>query len=219
MSMNEKLIEHLSAFVSENRQQRMDDVLSKRTRFLSVVLEDIFQPHNSSAVLRSCECFGVQDIHIIEKANRYRVNPDIALGSAQWLTLNRYKNSAECLQNLKDKGYQIAAWTFETDGFSIDELNLFQPTALCFGTEETGLSKEAIKMADVKVKVPMAGFTQSFNISVCAAISLYALTQELLHSDTKWALSPEEKEALKIDWLVNSIPGGNIIKEEFMNKA
>ncbi len=215
MNTNEKLIEHLSQFVSVNRQQRMDDVLSKRTRFLSVVLEDIFQPHNSSAVLRSCECFGIQNIHIIEKANRYRVNPDIALGSAQWLTLNRHKNSTECLQELKDNGYQIAAMTLDDDSIPIDELNLFQPTTLCFGTEETGLSKEAINMADVKIKIPMAGFTQSFNISVSAAISLYALTQKLLKSDINWQLSPEEQQALKVEWLVNSIPGGEKIKKKF----
>lgn len=193
----------------------MDDVLSKRTRFISVVLEDIFQPHNISAVLRSCECFGVQDIHIIEKANYYRVNPSIALGSAQWLTLNHYKNSAECLQHLKDKGYQIAAMTLDDDSIPIDELNLFKPLALCFGTEETGLSKETIDLADVKVKIPMVGFTQSFNISVCAAISLYALTQKLLHSDIHWQLTPAEKEILKIDWLVNSIPGGEKIKRSW----
>ncbi len=214
---SQRLIKHLSQFVSLNRQKRMDDVLQNRTRFLSVILEDIYQPHNASAVLRSCECLGVQDIHIIEKANRYRVNPDIALGAAQWLTLYHHENIKSCFNELKNQGYQIAAMTLSDDSLNIDELDLSQKTAICFGTEENGLSDSAIIFSDVKVKIPMVGFTQSFNISVSAAISLYTLTQKLHRSNLNWQLTEEEKTALKINWLIKSTPGGDKIKEKFLS--
>lgn len=213
---NQALIQYLASFVSDNRQDRITEVLVNRTRFLTVVLEDLFQPHNASAVLRSCDCFGIQDIHIIEKANRYRVNPDIALGSTQWLSRYKYDNTKACYDHLKSKGYRIAAMTLDDESISLEEVNLNQKTALCFGTEETGLTDTAIDLADIKIKIPMFGFTQSFNISVSAAISLYALTLKLHQSKYDWQLSDAEKETLKIEWLVNSIPGGEKIKTAFL---
>ena len=112
-TMKDKLILYLQQFVTERRLKLFDSRLENRTRYLTVVLEDIFQPHNASAVMRSCECFGIQDLHIIENRNAYRINPDVALGSYKWLTLKRYNlpgdNTTRALVLLKQEGYRIVA--------------------------------------------------------------------------------------------------------------
>lgn len=213
MNITAKKIEILTPFITEKRLARMRTVLENRTRFLALILEDIYQPHNASAVLRSAECFGIQDIHIIEKENRYRVNPDIALGASQWLTIQRNNNTLETFSQLKSEGYQIAALTLQEDTIPLETFELTQKTALCLGTEETGLSQAAIEHADIHLKIPMYGFTQSFNISVTAAMCLYDLTQKLRQSTFAWQLSNPEKETLLLNWMVSSIPGGEKISQ------
>jgi len=219
----QKLITYLSQFVTEHKLHRIEEVLAQRTNHITVVLEDIFQPHNTSAVIRSCECFGVQNIHIIENLYNYRVNPDVALGATQWVNLNRYSNpdidnTEACLQQLKEQGYLIAATTLQSDSIPIDELKLDQKVALCFGTEEKGLSQKAHELADVNVKIPMYGFTQSFNISVSAALFLYELNKKLRSSDIYYTLSEDEKLDIQIDWLTRIIPRGDRIKNQFLNE-
>jgi len=212
----------LSEFVTNERRRRIEATLANRTRFLTVVLEDIYQSHNISAALRSCECFGIQDVHIIEQNNQYKINPDVSLGSTKWLSLHRYNkpntnNTVKCLKKLKSQGYQIAAATLHDNNISLQKFDLQQKTALCFGTEELGLSEIAHEYADVFIKIPMQGFTQSFNISVSAAIFLYALTGKLKNSTLDWQLTDEEKIALQIEWLTNSISNGKKIVEKFIS--
>jgi tRNA (guanosine-2'-O-)-methyltransferase len=213
-----QLIEYLSSFVTDDRKQRIQTVLENRTRFLTLVLEDIYQPHNASAVLRSCECFGAQDVHIIEQNNQYKINPDVSLGAAKWLSLHRYhkpnvNNTIQCLENLKSQGYQIAAATLHEKSILLQSFDLKQKTAICFGAEELGLTKTAHELADVFVKIPMHGFTKSFNISVSAALFLFNLTEKLRQSNLAWQLTEEEKLDLTIEWLTKSIPHGEKIVE------
>lgn len=217
----QELFTYLSRFVTAHKLTRIQQVIEQRTNYITVVLEDIFQSHNASAVIRSCECFGIQNIHIIENNYDYRINPDVALGATQWITINRYResnidNTANCIKNLKQQGYLIAATTLQPNSIPISELNLKQKIALCFGTEETGLSTAAHELADVNVKIPMYGFTQSFNISVSAALFLYELNKKLRNSAINWSLTPEEKLNIQIDWLTKSIPRGAQIKKQFL---
>src|SRR6185312_4838580 len=107
ISIKSELLGHLSQFVTEERKKRFEEVLQNRTRHIAIALEDIYQPHNASAVLRSCDCFGIQDVHIIENENKYTVNPDVALGSEKWLTLQRYNDEQSldnCINTLRAKG-------------------------------------------------------------------------------------------------------------------
>lgn len=205
-ALQRDLIDHLGQFVSAHKRARVQQVLAQRTRYLAVVLEDIYQPHNASAVLRSCECFGVQDVHIIEQENSFRPSPDIALGAPKWLTLHHYRRSAgesaaTCLQALRRQGYRIVATTLRPQSIPLHALDLSQPTALCFGTELQGLSEEAHALADLFVQIPMFGFTQSFNISVTAALFLYDLTTRLRQLPPQtWQLTPAEQQQLTLEW-------------------
>lgn len=218
MTTNQQIIRSLQRFITPERFSRYQEVLAKRTRFLTLVLEDIYQPHNASAVLRSCDCFGVQDVHIIETRNRYEVNPDVALGSAKWLTLNRYHgtddNTRQCLLQLREKGYRLVAATPHKNDHTPDTLPLHEKTALLFGTELTGLTPEALELADDFIRIPMAGFTESLNISVSAAILLQTLTSRLWSGTTQWQLTGQEADEIMVQWLSQSVKGSEQLIRE-----
>jgi tRNA (guanosine-2'-O-)-methyltransferase len=220
--MNKALIEHLSNFVSEQRRKKFDEIIRWRTRHITIALEDIYQPHNASAVLRSCDCFGIQDVHIIENRNAYSVNPDVALGSSKWLNLVKYnkheENTLECITALKQKGYRIIATTPHENDCIIQELNIDTPLCLFFGTELKGISSIVNDHADGFVKVPMFGFTESFNISVSAALCLHTVIGKLHASSVNWALSEAEQEEILLQWLRNTITKPELIEKEFRQR-
>lgn len=203
------LYERVSELFSDNKRQLFDRLAPLRTRHLCVVLEDIYQSHNASAVLRSCDCFGVQDVHVIEKNNPFNPAGDVAVGSSKWVDYYRYHSTAEAFKALKADGYRIVATLPHERDQMITDLDITPKTALVFGTELTGLSQEAIEMADAYVKIPMYGFTESFNISVCAALSLFSLTERMrAQHDLAWQLAPEELLDLKLHWATQAIRDG-----------
>lgn len=222
-SMSRGLINYLTGFVTENRNNRFNEVMRHRTRHLTVVLEDIYQPHNAAAVLRSCDCFGIQDVHVIENANRFEPNPDVELGSLKWLTVKKHnqkqENTADCIAYLKQKGYKIAVTSPHKDDCTIEELDITKKTALFFGTEMRGATPVAFEQADAFVKIPMVGFTESLNISVSAAVTLYTLVTRLKRSDVDWHLSPEEENEIRLQWLRNSIPKSELLEKDFLLKS
>jgi tRNA (guanosine-2'-O-)-methyltransferase len=206
----ERLIEALRPFVQEERRRKISSVLAHRTEHLCVVLEDLFQPHNASAAMRSCECFGVQHIHVIENLNAFSPNREVDMGSSKWVTLHRHRepdedNTRPCLESLKNRGYQIFATALREDSIPLEEVPVDRPFALCFGKEDEGLSPQAQEMADTFIRIPMFGFTQSFNISVSVALCLHHLTTKLRQSDINWPLSPAARRQLEIQWLLRSL--------------
>ncbi len=218
-----ELITYLSQFVTEERKQKIDQISQQRTRWVTIVLEDIYQPHNASACLRSCDGFGVQDVHIIENRNSFDLNRDVSLGSDRWLTLYRYtqkeiNNTQLCLNKLKEKGYKIVATTPHEKEINIEQVPVDQKLALLFGTELNGLSDEAFSQADYFVKIPMFGFCESFNISVSVALCLYEITTRLRRSETDWSLSESEKLDIQLSWLRQSIRGGELIEKKFITE-
>ncbi|MDH5366199.1 MAG: RNA methyltransferase [Cyclobacteriaceae bacterium] len=219
----EEITNMLSEFVTENKKTQIEKVLDERTRHLSVVLEDIYQPQNASAIVRTCDCFGIQDLHIIEKENQYSINPKVVMGASKWVDLYSYcipdiNNTISCVTNLKQKGYRIVATTPDANCKPINELNLNEKVALVFGTEQTGVSNELLQMADEKVTIPMYGFTESFNISVSAAVSLYTITEKLRQSSICWKLSKEEKNELRLDWYKKIVKRSDLIIEEYIQQ-
>lgn len=218
----DKLATYLAQYVTPRRRARIEEVLSWRTRHLTVLAENVYQPHNASAVLRTCEIFGVQDVYVVEAGYSFRPNRGIALGAAQWLTIHRFRDEAdtrgtiEAMETLRERGYYLAALTLHEGSVSLDGLDLEQPVALCLGTEEDGLSREAHARADCFVRLPMYGFTQSFNVSVTAALSLAALLPRLRQSSPSWRLSEEEQQVLRAQWLMQSIRNGPLLAERFL---
>jgi len=213
------LTEYLEGFVSERRRGRLYEVLEERTNHITLVLEDVYQSHNFSAVLRSADIFGIQNIHFIENRNKYKISEDVSMGSTQWLTLNRYQkfenNTKACLTELKAKGYKIVATSLHKNSVSLEEIDVSHPFALVFGTELTGITEDVEAMADEFVKLPMYGFTESFNISVCAALCMYNLSTKIRKEVPNYGLTALEKEDIYIEWLKASIRKQDLIIKEF----
>lgn len=216
------LLQHLAQYVTDNKKQFIDRVLSFRTRHVTVVLEDIYQSQNSSAVIRTCEGMGLQDVHIIENNSTYEVNKKVLKGANKWLDLIRYRssdgnNTERCLQTLREQGYRILAAAPAEDGKSITEINaLEQKCALMVGNELKGLSPHALAQSDEKVRIPMYGFVESFNVSVSVAISLAILMSPLRTEGRFPGLSDDEKEEIKLGWFRKIVNRSDIIEREFM---
>ncbi|MEZ4738087.1 MAG: RNA methyltransferase [Flavobacteriales bacterium] len=201
---DQELYTQLSAFISPNKQTLFDRIAPLRTRHVTVVLEDIFQSQNASAVVRTCDLVGIQDMHVIEQRNPYQLNKDVTLGSSKWVDIHRYRskedNMMDCIRTLRSKGYRIIATSPRRETNTPETIDIDRPMAFCFGTELTGLSDDLLNSADEHVRIPMVGFTESFNISVSVAILLYTVMQRLRSSDVDWRLSADELSELKLNW-------------------
>lgn len=207
MSYQKALQEYLTPFLSENRKEKFHEILSERTRHFAIALEDIFQPHNANAVIRSADCFGIQDIYTIETINEFEPSRGVSKGAIKWIDRTKFEDFDTAFETIKAKGYQIVATTPHTNDCNLEDFDISKKSVFFFGAEKKGISEKTKEQADVFLKIPMQGFTESLNISVSAAIIMQRLTEKLKSSkDIKWQLSPEEKEELFLDWTQKSVP-------------
>lgn len=221
-ALKKELITYLSGFISEKRKHRFDEVIANRTAHIRVVLENLYQAHNASAVLRSCEAFGIQHVHFIENRNHLRISDDVAMGSSNWLSIHRHKgtetNSRDTLQQLKAQGYRIVATTPHENDQTIDQLPVDKKLALVFGTEIDGITPQVYEEADEFVKIPMYGFTESFNISVCAALCMYELSTRMRKTVPNYLLTEEEKTDIYLNWLKTSVEQSEALITDYLEK-
>lgn len=219
--MNKKeLLPKLLSMISDNKNELFENIIEQRTRHLTIIIENMYQEQNASAVVRTADCLGVQDIHIIENNNKLRLNPEISLGSNKWMNIHQYyqneNNTVECINKLKADGYVIAATSPHKDDMLVSELPVDQKTALLFGTELTGLSEEAMELADVYVKIPMYGFTESYNLSVSAGICMYDFVNRMKSSNVEWNLTEDEKIDVLFEWARRTIRKGDDVIAKLM---
>ncbi len=202
---NRDLLTYLEGFLTHGRIQRFKEVLEQRTKYLTVAIEDVYQLHNTSAVIRSCDAFGLQEAHVVEDRFGQRLDKNIAMGAEQWVDVHRYKKTSDCIAALRAKGYQLIATTPHHSSSSLTDFKITKPTALLFGTEKEGLSKEVLDNADGFLTIPMSGFSESLNISVAAAITVSHLMEQLRDSPIDWHLSVTEQLEKRLDWTKKSI--------------
>jgi tRNA (guanosine-2'-O-)-methyltransferase len=222
MELEKAVLEEFYKIITPNKVEMFDRIAAQRTKHLTIALENIYQEHNASAVLRSCDCFGLQEMHVIEKGFQYSVQRDIALGAGRWVDLFNYNlgenPTDDCLLHLKNKGYQIVATTPHTNSYSIHDIPVDKPLAFFFGTERKGLSEEVINRADYHLNIPMYGFTESFNISVSVALVLQVIRDRLEKSEFAWKMSDSEQMALKLKWCRKILNGGQALENEFRKR-
>ena len=216
----QKLLEYLEGYLTDHKKALFQRVLAQRTRHFTIAIEDIYRDHNAGALVRTCDCFGIQDIHIIEDHYNFNVLHNISKGSERWIDYHLYQgkgnNSQLCIDDLKRDDYQIVATSPHQQECLLEDFDISRKSAFFFGGEREGLSTKVLKQADVFLKIPMVGFTESFNVSVAAAVILYDLTQRLRErSDIPWQLTAEEIVDKKIDWTISSIPHGEKIREYY----
>lgn len=211
-------LDYLEGFLTDNRKTRFEEVLAQRTKHFTVVVEDIFQLHNTSAVMRSCEVFGIQELNIIEHRFGKKIDSEIAMGAQKWVDIKKFSTIQNCIDTMKNKGYQIIATTPHDDSCLLHEFDITKPSALFFGTEKEGLSQEVMQQADGFLKIPMVGFTESLNISVSAAIIIQDLTTRLRSSDIRWQMTAEERLEKRLDWAKNTIKDIKRIEERYFSE-
>ena len=199
------LLDYLQNFITEERKQRFSEIISQRTNHFTVAMEDVFQMHNTSAVVRTCEVFGVQQAHSIEGRYGKRLDEKIAMGAQKWVDVFRYDDTQKCIDILREKGYQIVATTPHKDAYLLNDFDISKKSAFFFGTEKEGLSEKVLAQADTYLKIPMVGFTESLNISVAVAIVLQQLTDKLRRSNIKWQLTDEERYSVLEQWTKISV--------------
>lgn len=219
---DQALNEFLAGLVTEERKRLIDKVLDQRTRHLAVVLEDIYQPQNASAVIRTCDCFGIQAVYVIENANEYHVNPRVVHGASKWVELYRYNelqnNTRTALMDLKSKGYTLLGTVPDQNAPDIHSCDFSTPTALVFGTEALGISEEAKELCDKLVTYPMYGFTESLNISVSASLCLSVAVNKMKDSNVSWGLSDQDKANLRLSWYRYSVSRVDVLEREFRKR-
>lgn len=217
-----KLIAYLEQFVTEKRQEVFKNVLDNRTRHFTVILEDLYQKHNTSAITRSCDVFGIQDLHIIENKYKTYVSNQVGKGSQKWLTFHRYNsfehNTQTCIDSVKEKGYQIIATTPHEKSNFVADFDVSKKSAFVFGVEKEGVSEMMLKQADGHLKIPMYGFTESLNVSVAAAIVLQHVTARIRNTEIDWKLTDAEKKVIYGQWLQKSIKSIRKILQHYDEK-
>ena len=201
----QELLHYLEGFITENRKEGFLRVLQNRTKHFTIAMEDVYQLHNTSAVMRSCEVFGIQELNVIEQKFGKRIDTEIAMGAQKWVDVFRYNSVQSCMDAMRAKGYQIIATTPHDESCLLHEFDITKPAALFFGTERDGLSQEVLDQADGFLKIPMVGYTESLNISVSAAIIIQDITNRLRQSAINWHLTEEEIWEKRLDWTRKSI--------------
>lgn len=217
-AQTKSLIKYLNEFVSEERKKRFHEILNERIAHMHVVLEDVYQSHNASAVIRSADCFGIQHLHFIENRNKYKVSDEVALGASQWVSIARHSNTKETLLKLKKQGFKIVATTPHTNDKTIYEFDVSQKFALVFGTEKAGITQDVLDVAEEFVKIPMYGFTESFNISVCVALCMHELSHKIRKEIKNPYLPEDEKQSIYLDWQRHSIKKCDLLIKDFLQK-
>jgi tRNA (guanosine-2'-O-)-methyltransferase len=208
----------LENILTDNRKERFLNVLKKRTNHFTIAVEDVFQMHNTSAVMRSCEVFGIQELNVIEQRYGKSIDKQIAMGAQKWVDINTFESPSVCVQTLRNKGYQIIATTPHENDCLLENFDISKPSALFFGTEIDGLSEEIMREADGFLKIPMVGFTESLNISVSAAIIIQNLTNRLRNSEINWQLSEDEILEKRLAWAKNSIKDIKRIEKRYFEE-
>ena len=220
--LTHELVEYLKEFIVDERRELFESKIKERTQHIAIVLENIFQGRNISASIRSADCFGIQDVHIIENDNIFNDDSEVSMGAEKWITKRRYNkkkhNSIAAIKKLKSEGYQIIATTPHNADCNLYDLDITEKkTALFFGSEVKGCSKQVLGLADKKIKIPMYGFTESYNISVSVSLCLQHLTYKMRKSDIDWQLPKDQRDKVTLQWLRNSIKAASEIEESYLN--
>ena len=201
-----EVIRHLRPVMTEDRLERIRAIAARRTKTVVPVVEGLVNTGNVSAVMRSAEALGYQSFHVVKGAHdRFKHSERTSRGAEKWLDLYRWPRPAPCVRYLHAEGYRVVAMHLAEDGVSIGELDFTEPTALVFGNEKQGVSPAMLEAVDTSCIVPLSGFTESFNVSVAAAVALYHAQQDRLarqghHAD----LSDDEQEALMARFCMRS---------------
>ena len=198
-------IDYLRGFMREERYDTLCQTLAMRTKYMTLMAENTFHPHNASALVRHCEAFGVQTMHTVETCCKFDLSETIMRGTHKWVDIESHDSTAEALAALRKEGYRIVATTPHRESCTPESFDVTKGKfVLVFGTEHTGISDEVIAEADEFLKIPMCGMVESLNVSASAAILIYILSQRMRATVNDWHLSERERLEMHFRWLMSS---------------
>jgi tRNA (guanosine-2'-O-)-methyltransferase len=210
-----RIIEVLAGHLRPERLERIRGVVASRSRAVVLVLEEVANEHNASAVLRTAEAFGFFEVHTVEATSAITLSKRITMGAHKWLDLRRHADHSTAYAELKRRGYEI--WASDIHGRSRDVHEIpiegDRKVALVFGNEHAGLSQVAAEAADGRFKIPMTGFVESFNVSVAVALSTYDLWLRRRALGLASGLSPHEQQAILAAFLARSVAASRAVLE------
>ena len=201
----EDILKHLAPRLTPERWSKIQKVVANRTCEVTPVLEDIYDRGNISAVFRSAEAMGFQNVHVIEPSEKYKESQRITRGAEKWLDIRRFKQTVTAVAHLREQGYQVLATHLDSNARPLNEMDLKQPTAIVFGNEKDGISKDMIELCDATVILPMRGFVQSYNISVAAAIAFQTIVGIRDQAGLGGTLSDGEKRILEAHYVLRTL--------------
>ena len=215
---NQKIFQHLQQFLTDERLEKINHFAPESSDFVLPVIEDVFQFRNAAAIVRSVEACGFHKIIAMESEHEFNPNLRVTKGAETWVEVEKLPHNLDSLREIKNRGYKILAVSPENNATMLSDYDLKEPVALVFGTEAAGVSEEILDFADETLAIPMYGFTQSFNVSVAAAICVYELKQKLLRSNLDYKLSEEKLWEMKVRWAMNSIKSGEQILANYLSE-
>jgi len=203
----ERIVALLRPHMTERRLQRIRSVVAERTRSVVPVVEGLVNTGNVSAVMRSAEALGHQDVHVVKGDHeRYKHSQRTAQGAQHWLDVWHWDAPGDCAAHLREAGYRLVAMHLHADTVPIREVDFTAPTALVFGNEEAGVTDAMLEETDAACEVPLPGFTESFNVSVAAAVALYHAQQDRLDRQGRHAdLGDDEQRRLVARFCLRSV--------------
>ena len=213
---NQKTFEYLQQFLTDDRLEKINHFAPESSDFILPVIEDVFQFRNAAAIVRSVEACGFHKIVAMESENQFNPNLRVTKGAETWMEVERLPHNIDSLKKIKNRGYKMVAVSPEKNATLLADFKLTEPVALIFDTEKEGVTPEILDFAEETLAIPMYGFTRSFNVSVAAAICVYALKQKLINSNLEYKLSEEKLWEMKVRWAVNSIKSGEQILAKYL---
>lgn len=210
------IFEYLQQFLTPERLRKIVYFSERSSDFILPVLEDVYQYRNAAAIVRSAEACGFHRVVALEESNVFDPNLRVSKGAETWVSIEKMPHNLSSLQTIKNQGYRILAVSPEKNATMLPDYQITEPVALVFGTEKAGVLPEILDFADETLAIPMYGLTESFNVSVAAAICLYELKQKLLKNQINHYISGEKLLRTQIRWAVNSIRNGDEILEQYL---
>ena len=202
----------LAEFMTAERYGVLRGGVAMRTRYMTVLAENMYHGQNAAALIRHCDAFGVQEMHTVETLCRFEPNPGIARGSERWVDVHRHTSTAEAVAELRRRGYRIVATTPHREDATPETFDVTKgPFALVFGTEHAGISDEAIAAADEFLRIPMCGLVESLNVSASAAILIYQLSERVRRTVDGWRMTEAEQAELMERWMRRSVKDADAI--------
>lgn len=210
--------DYLKKFLTNERLEKIEEKSHESSDFVLPIMEDVYQFRNAAAIVRSAEACAFHKIMALESKNIFEPNLQVTKGADTWVQVDKKPHHLQTLENVKSKGYRLVAVSPEKNATPLPDFKITQPVALVFGTEWQGVTDDFLDYCDETLVIPMYGFTQSFNVSVAAALCMYDLKQKLIHSGIDYKLNEEKRLQLMIRWAVNSIRSGEEIHKDYLSK-